>query len=95
MRRHNEAVLECPERGLLVSVFSLPSQEQTEVHGLRTIFFIVQLDRAGLIQLGNLRHIGQLRPIIETFYPLSGARQAFERALSGHTRGKIILQMVD
>ncbi len=79
--------------GLLVSIFSPPSQEQAKAHGVRAIFFIVQPDRAGLIQLGNLIEAGQLRPVIETILPLSEAPQAFERALSGHTRGKIILQV--
>ncbi len=80
--------------GLLVSIFSPPSQEQAEVHGVRAIFFIVQPDRAGPIQLVNLIDKGQLRSVIETVLPLSEAPQAFERALSGHTRGKIILQVV-
>ncbi len=79
--------------GLLLSIFSPPSQQQAELHGVRAIFFIVQPDRAGLIQLGNLIDTGQFRPVIETILPLSEAPQAFERALSGHTRGKIILQV--
>ncbi len=80
--------------GLLVSIFSPPSQEQAKAHGVRAIFFIVQPDRTQLIQIGNLIDTGRIRPAIETVYPLSEARQAFERALSGHTRGKIILQVV-
>jgi len=80
--------------GLLVSIFSPPSQEQAKAHGVRAVFFIVEPDRAELIQLGNLVDSGQLRPVIDTVYPLSEARQAFEHALSGHTRGKIILQVV-
>jgi NADPH:quinone reductase-like Zn-dependent oxidoreductase len=81
--------------GLLVSVFSPPAQEQAEAHGVRAVFFIVQPNRAELIQIGNLIDAGQLRPVIEAVYPLSEARQAFERALSGHTRGKIILGVTD
>ena len=80
--------------GLLVSVFSPPSQEQAKAHGVRAVFFIVEPDRTELIQIGNLIDSGHLRPVIETVYPLSEAPQAFERALSGHTRGKIILQVV-
>ena len=79
--------------GLLVSIFSPPSQEQAKAHGVRAVFFIVEPDREELIQLGNLIDAGQLRSVIETVYPLSEARQAFEGALSGHTRGKIILQV--
>lgn len=80
--------------GLLVSVFSPPSQEQAAAHGVRAVFFIVQPNRAQLIQIGDLIDTGQVRPVIDTVLPLSEARQAFERGLSGHTRGKIILRVV-
>jgi len=80
--------------GLLVSVFSPPPKEQAKAHGVRALFFVVQPNRAELIQIGDLIDAGQVQPVIETVFPLSEARQAFERALSGHTRGKIILRVV-
>ena len=61
---------------------------------MRALFFVVQPNRAELIQIGDLIDAGQVQPVIETVFPLSEARQAFERALSGHTRGKIILRVV-
>ena len=79
--------------GLLVSVFSPPPKEQAKAHGVRALFFVVQPNRAELIQIGDLIDAGQVQPVIETVFPLSEARQAFERALSGHTRGKIILRV--
>ena len=81
--------------GLLVSVFSPPAQEQAEAHGVRAVFFVVRPNRAELIQIAKLIDAGQLRPVIESVLPLSEARQAFERGLSGHTRGKIILLVAD
>jgi NADPH:quinone reductase-like Zn-dependent oxidoreductase len=80
--------------GLLVSVFSPPPKEQAKAHGVRALFFVVQPNRAELIQIGDLIDAGQVQPVIESVFPLSEARQAFERALSGHTRGKIILRVV-
>ena len=79
--------------GLLVSVFSPPPKEQAKAHGVRALFFVVQPNRAELIQIGDLIDAGQVQPVIETVFPLSEACQAFERALSGHTRGKIILRV--
>jgi len=38
---------------------------------------------------------GRIRPIIETVLPLSQARQAYEQGSRGHTRGKIVLRVVD
>ena len=80
--------------GLLVSVFSPPPKEQAKAHSVRAMFFVVQPNRAELIQIGDLIDAGQVQPVIETVFPLSEARQAFERGLSGHTRGKIILRVV-
>ena len=80
--------------GLLVSVFSPPPKEQAKAQSVRALFFVVQPNRAELSQIGDLIDAGQVQPVIETVFPLSEAPQAFERALSGHTRGKIILRVV-
>jgi NADPH:quinone reductase-like Zn-dependent oxidoreductase len=76
-------------------VFSPPSQEQAAAFGVRAFFFVVKPNREQLIHIGNLIDTGQLRPIIERVFPLSEASQAFEQALQGHTRGKIILRVED
>jgi NADPH:quinone reductase-like Zn-dependent oxidoreductase len=81
--------------GLLLSVFSPPSQEQAAAFGVRAFFFVVKPNREQLIHIGNLIDTGQLRPITERVFPLSEASQAFEQALQGHTRGKIILRVED
>ncbi len=81
--------------GLLLSVFSPPSQEQAAAFGVRAFFFIVKPNREQLMHIGNLIDAGQLRPITERVFPLSEASQAFEQALQGHTRGKIILRVED
>ncbi len=75
----------------MVSIFSPPSREQAKAHGMHAMFFVVRPNRAELIQIGNLIDTGFIRPVIETVFPLSEARQAFERGLSGHMRGKIIM----
>ena len=80
--------------GLLVSVFSQPPKEQAKAYGVRALFFVVQPNRAELIQIGDLIDAGQVQPVIETVFPLSEARQAVECALSGHSRGKSILRVV-
>ncbi|GHO82633.1 NADP-dependent oxidoreductase [Dictyobacter formicarum] len=81
--------------GMLISVASPPSTEQAKAHGVRSVWFIVEPNREQLIQIGALIDTGQLRPITERVFPLSEASQAFEQALQGHTRGKIILRVED
>jgi NADPH:quinone reductase-like Zn-dependent oxidoreductase len=36
---------------------------------------------------------GAIRPVIAETIPLAKARQAFERGVAGHTRGKLVLQV--
>jgi NADPH:quinone reductase-like Zn-dependent oxidoreductase len=62
---------------------------------VRAFFFVVKPHREQLIHIGNLIDADQLRPITERVFPLSEASQAFEQALQGHTRGKIILRVED
>jgi NADPH:quinone reductase-like Zn-dependent oxidoreductase len=81
--------------GILVSVANPPSVEQAKAHDVRPVWFIVEPNREQLIQIGDLIDAGWIRPIIETVLPLSQARQAYEQGARGHTRGKIVLRVVD
>src|SRR5438876_8357908 len=82
--------------GVLVSVVSpRPSADVANGHDARFAWFVVQPDREQLIQIGTLIDSGHIRPIIETVLPLSEARQAYEQGSKGHTRGKIVLRVVD
>ncbi|MBO0791166.1 MAG: NADP-dependent oxidoreductase [Ktedonobacteraceae bacterium] len=82
--------------GVLVSVVSpRPSFAEAKAHGVRSVWFIVEPNREQLIQIGALIDAGRIRPIIDTVLPLSQARQAYEQGAKGHTRGKIVLRVVD
>jgi NADPH:quinone reductase-like Zn-dependent oxidoreductase len=82
--------------GVLVTIASPPpSFENAKAHGIRPVWFIVEPNRDELIQIGTLIDAGHLRPIIDTVFPLSQARQAYEQGARGHTRGKIVLRVVD
>jgi NADPH:quinone reductase-like Zn-dependent oxidoreductase len=45
------------------------------------------------MEIGHLIDAGKIRPILDTVLPLDQARQAFERGLSNHARGKIVLRI--
>ena len=80
--------------GALVSIVSPPPPaDVTQGHDVRFAWFIVTPNQKQLIQIGELIDAGQLRPIIDTVFPLSEARQAYEQAAKGHTRGKIVLRV--
>ena len=81
--------------GVLVSVVSPPSAEQAKMHGVRPVWFIVKPSRDQLIEIGELIDTGKIGPLIDTVLPLSQARQAYEQGARRHTRGKIVLRVVD
>ncbi|HEX6776657.1 MAG TPA: NADP-dependent oxidoreductase [Ktedonobacterales bacterium] len=82
--------------GVLLSVVSpRPSFAEAQGYGVRPVWFVVQPNREQLVQIGALIDERKVRPIIDTVLPLSQARQAYEQGARGHTRGKIVLRVVD
>lgn len=82
--------------GVLVSIVSpQPPAAVKKEQDVRFVYFIVEPNRDELIQIGELIDTGQLRPIIDTVFPLAQARQAYEQAAKGHPRGKIVLRVKD
>jgi NADPH:quinone reductase-like Zn-dependent oxidoreductase len=81
--------------GAMISVAkSIPADEPAK-HGARGLFFIVEPDRDQLREMAGLIDSGLLKPIVAAILPLDRAREAFELGGSGHTRGKIVLQVRD
>ncbi len=81
--------------GRLVSVASEPPQEQATARGIKAIYFVVEPNREQLIELAKLVDSGNLQPVIDEVFPLAKAREAFERSLTAHTSGKIVLHIAD
>jgi NADPH:quinone reductase-like Zn-dependent oxidoreductase len=81
--------------GVLVSIVPNPSHERARAQGIRSIFFIVEPSRTQLIQIAELIDAGRVRPIVGEVVPLAKARDAFERGLAGHNRGKFVLRVQD
>ncbi len=80
--------------GMLISIVDdQPPATLAKRNAVRFAFFIVEPNREELIQVGTLIDSGKLRPVIDTVYPLAQARQAYEQAEKGHTRGKIVLRV--
>ena len=79
--------------GILISIVSPVAAEKAASLGLRGAFFIVEPNRAQLIQLGQLIDKGTLRVVVGAVLPLARAREAFEQGSASHKRGKIVLQV--
>jgi NADPH:quinone reductase-like Zn-dependent oxidoreductase len=80
--------------GILVSLPGPIPESEAAAHGKRGrrgVFFIVRPDREQLGRLATLIDSGALRPVIAQTVPLAEAREAFERGVAGHNRGKLVL----
>jgi NADPH:quinone reductase-like Zn-dependent oxidoreductase len=62
---------------------------------VRGLLFGVQPNGAQLPEIASLLDAGQVKPIINTVQPPAEARRAHEMIENHHTRGKIVLQVVE
>ena len=78
--------------GVLVSSVSAPDQQTAARHGVRALFFLVEVSSQRLEQIATLIEAGELTTSVGDVLPLSAARTAHEM-LAGkpHKRGKIVL----
>lgn len=81
--------------GILVSIVSPPSKESAAKYGVTEKYFFLQPNAAQLTEIAGLIDAGYVKTIVETVLPLNQVKQAHELSQSGHTRGKIVLQVVD
>ena len=58
-------------------------------------YFVVEPNREQLLELSRLVDTGQLRPEIDSIFPLTEARAAFTRSAARGKRGKVVLQVID
>jgi NADPH:quinone reductase-like Zn-dependent oxidoreductase len=79
--------------GLLVSAVSKPDQTLAEQHGVRALFFLVEVTTMHLTRIAEMIDTGELKVNVGTVLPFAEAKIAHEM-LEGarpHPRGKIVL----
>jgi NADPH:quinone reductase-like Zn-dependent oxidoreductase len=79
------------EGGRVVSVAEEPPAAVSE--RAEATYFVVEPNREQLIKLARLVDEGMLRAVIDSVFPLSDARAAFERVMLPGKRGKVVLQI--
>lgn len=75
--------------GRLVSV----AEEPPPGAELDARYFVVEPSREQLAELARLADEGSLRPAIDSVFPLTEARAAFERSMAARKRGKVVLRV--
>jgi NADPH:quinone reductase-like Zn-dependent oxidoreductase len=79
--------------GLLVTIVRQPP-EWTGGRAAGGLFFLVEPSRTQLEELSRLIDAGIIRPVIEAVLPLDRAREAYERGIRNHPRGKLVLAVI-
>jgi NADPH:quinone reductase-like Zn-dependent oxidoreductase/catechol 2,3-dioxygenase-like lactoylglutathione lyase family enzyme len=80
--------------GLLVTLVR-QSPQWTSGRAAKGLFFIVEPRRKQLDEIARLIDGGTIRPRVEAVLPLHRAREAYERGIAQHPRGKLVLAVVD
>jgi NADPH:quinone reductase-like Zn-dependent oxidoreductase len=79
--------------GIIVTTAGEISEKRAAEYGVYGVSFIVKPSRPQLTTIQELIDHGVIRPVVSAVFPLAQARQAFERGLAGHTRGKLVLSV--
>jgi NADPH:quinone reductase-like Zn-dependent oxidoreductase len=84
----------CPG-GTLVTTVGVQNPDAVKAAGVRVVPFIAQSRTADLEQIARLIDSGAVIPVVSTILPLKDAAEAQRLSEQGHTRGKIVLQVVE
>lgn len=79
--------------GRLVSIISIPDQEEARPHDARTAFVFVSPNGEQLREIADLIESGAVRPAAFEVMRLEDAAKAQELSRAGHVRGKIVLKI--
>jgi NADPH:quinone reductase-like Zn-dependent oxidoreductase len=80
--------------GRLIATAQPPSAEEAAKHKVEAQMMSMKASTTNLAQLSELLDAGKLKTIVAKTYPLAQARDAWTEIMSGHTRGKIVLEVV-
>lgn len=80
--------------GIIMSLVSPLEKAELEKHGIRGAGIAVHPDSQDLADIAQLIDAGKIKPIVTKILPLSEAIAAQQQAATHHTRGKVVLQIV-
>lgn len=83
------------KNGILISICSTPSPETAATYGACGKYILARPDGAQLTEIAKLVDTGHVKPVIDAVLPLKEVGKAHELSQRGHTRGKIVLRIVE
>jgi NADPH:quinone reductase-like Zn-dependent oxidoreductase len=81
--------------GIIVSIVDEPKPAALDAHGIRGVTLRCTPKAGVLDELSKLMEAKKLTPVISQTFPMAQVAQAQDQIATGHTRGKIILQIAD
>jgi NADPH:quinone reductase-like Zn-dependent oxidoreductase len=79
--------------GIIVSIVDEPSPAALEAHGIRGVTLRCTPKAGVLEELSKLMEAKKLTPVISQTFPMTQVVQAQDQIATGHTRGKIVLNI--
>ena len=80
---------------MLVSTVGIQDPEALKAKDIRGAAFMAQSLPSDLGQIAELIDSGVVIPVVSQIFPLEQAAEAQRLVESGHTRGKVVLQVVE
>jgi NADPH:quinone reductase-like Zn-dependent oxidoreductase len=81
--------------GIVVSLLGPPNQAELDKRGIRGAALGVEPNSSELGEIGKLIDDKKVKVIVSQTFSLADAAKAQEQVATGHTRGKIVLQVAD
>jgi NADPH:quinone reductase-like Zn-dependent oxidoreductase len=79
--------------GIIVSIVDKPKPAELEAHGIRGMSLRCTPKAGVLEELSKLMETKKLTPVISQTFPMTDVVQAQQQIATGHTRGKIVLNI--
>jgi NADPH:quinone reductase-like Zn-dependent oxidoreductase len=79
--------------GRLVATSQPPSEEEAAKHKVQATMMQMKAAAANLAQLTELLDAGRIKTLVSKTYPLAKVRDAWTELISGHSRGKTVLEV--
>jgi NADPH:quinone reductase-like Zn-dependent oxidoreductase len=81
--------------GFIVSIVGPPDKTKLAARDLRGAGILVTPNAKELAEISELIDAGKVKPTVSEVIPLANAKHAHELSETGHTRGKIVLSVVE
>ena len=81
--------------GIIVSIVDEPKPAALEAHGIRGVTLRCTPKAEVLEELSKLMEAKKLKPVISQTFAMANVVQAQDQIATGHTRGKIVLNIGD